>query len=130
MDLLAIPKIEAVIFDLTDSLGVKNIKQAMEVLNNLIYNKEPVQKILITLYNHFKKLYLVKLALRENISLEEILNLKPNQTFLITKYKRQAQYFEEEKLRNILEELINLDSNSKVGLIDLNIGLEAILCNV
>lgn len=130
VDLLAIPKIEAVIFDLTDSLGTRNIDRAMEVLNNLIYNKEPVQKILITLYNHFKKLYLVKLALKENTNLEELLNLKPNQGFLITKYKKQAQYFEEEKLRKILDELINLDADSKIGLIDLNIGLEAILCNI
>ena len=130
VDLLAIPKIEAVIFDLTDSLGTKNIDKAMEVLNNLIYNKEPVQRILITLYNHFKKLYLAKLALKENTNLEELLNLKPNQSFLVAKYKKQAQYFEEKDLRKILEELTDLDANSKIGLIDLNVGLEAILCNI
>ena len=130
VDLLAIPKIEAVIFDLTDSLGTKNIDKAMEVLNNLIYNKEPVQRILITLYNHFKKLYLAKLALNENTNLEELLNLKPNQSFLVAKYKKQAQYFEEKDLRKILEELTDLDANSKIGLIDLNVGLEAILCNI
>lgn len=114
VDLLAIPKIEAVIFDLTDNLGRKKIKEALEVLKNLIYNKEPVQKILITLYNHFKKLYLVKLAQKENIDISQVLNLKPNQTFLITKYKNQAGYFSEQQLRQILEELINLDSNSKI----------------
>ena len=127
--MLAIPKIEAVIFDLTDNLGNKKISEALEVLGNLIYNKEPLQKILVTLYNHFKKLYLVKIAQKENTELSQVLNLKPNQTFLITKYKKQAEYFKEEQLRNILEELINLDANSKIGQIDLNLGLEAILCN-
>lgn len=129
VDLLAIPKIEAVIFDLTDDLGNKKISEALEVLRNLIYNKEPLQKILVTLYNHFKKLYLVKIAQKENTELSQVLNLKPNQTFLITKYKKQSEYFKEEQLRNILEELINLDTNSKIGQIDLNLGLEAILCN-
>ena len=62
MEALTIKKIEAVIFDLTDNLGNKDIGKAMEVLKNLLYNKEPIQKILITLYNHFKKLYIVKLA--------------------------------------------------------------------
>lgn len=62
MDALTIKKIEAVIFDLTDNLGNKDITKAMEVFHNLLYNKEPIQKILITLYNHFKKLYIVKLA--------------------------------------------------------------------
>lgn len=129
IDLLSTPKIEAVIFDLTDSLGSKKIEKALEVFNNLIYNKEPVQKILITLYNHFKKLYLVKLAQRENADIVQVLNLKPNQSFLIAKYKKQAEFFDERKLRQILNDFIELDSNSKIGKIDLNIGLETILCN-
>lgn len=114
VDLLAIPKIEAVIFDLTDSLGSKKIAEAIEILKNLIYNKEPVQKILITLYNHFRKLYLVKLAQKDNEDILQVLNLKANQTFLIGKYKKQAEYFEENQLRKILEELINLDYGSKI----------------
>ena len=128
IDLLCIKKIESIIFDLTDSLGKKNTKVALEVLNNLIYAKEPVQKILITLYNHFKKLYMVKLCEKYNDNIVESLKLKANQTFLVSKYKMQANYFKENELRKILEELINLDSNYKIGLIDLNVGLEAILC--
>lgn len=129
IDLLAIKQIDSVIFDLTDSLGNKNIKKAMDTLNGLIYNKEPVQKILITLYNHFKKLYIVKLSEKYNRNTAECLNLKPNQMFLINKYKTQAKYFNENELRKILEELINLDTNYKIGEIDLNLGLEAILCS-
>lgn len=128
IDMLCIKKIESVIFDLTDNLGKKNTSKALEVLNNLIYNKEPLQKILITLYNHFKKLYIIKLCEKNDKNITESLNLKPNQTFLVTKYKTQSNYFKEEELRDILEELINLDSNYKIGQIDLQIGLESILC--
>ena len=67
VDKLTIKKLESVIFDLTDSLGKKEIGKALEVLKNLIYAKEPIQKILITLYNHFKKLYFVKLSLKYNL---------------------------------------------------------------
>lgn len=128
IDKLCIKKIESVIFDLTDNLGKKNIKNAMEVLRNLLYLKEPIQKILVTLYNHFKKLYLVKLALKYNKDITQALNLKPNQTFLVSKYKNQASYFNEKDLRIILKELADLDYKYKVGLIDINIGLETILC--
>ena len=128
IDNLTTKQIQAVIFDLTDNLGSKNITAAIEVLRGLIQNKEPLQKILITLYNHFKKLYLVALALKNNKDIAISLNLKPNQMFLINKYKKQANYFKEEELRNILEELANLDYNYKTGLIDLNVGLESILC--
>ena len=48
--------------------------------------------------------------------------------FLVTKYKKQSEIFKEKELRKILQELIDLDYNYKNGLIDINIGLEAILC--
>ena len=63
IDLLATKQIESVIFDLTDSLGKRDVKSALNTLNGLIYNKEPIQKILITLYNHFKKLFLLSISL-------------------------------------------------------------------
>lgn len=127
VDLLCIKQIEAVIFTLTDSLGKKDIASAMQTLKNLIYNKEPIQKILITLYNHFKKIYFTKIAIEQNLNLAEALDLKPNTLFLAGKYKTQALYFKTEELKKILEELILLDQNSKIGLIDVNIGLESIL---
>ena len=128
IDKLAIKKLESVIFDLTDSLGKKDIKKALEVLKNLIYAKEPIQKILITLYNHFKKLYFVKLSLKYGKDIITSLDLKPNQTFLVNKYKMQATYFTETELKNALQSLRDLDYNYKSGLIDLQIGLETVLC--
>lgn len=128
IDMLSTKKIDSVIFELTDNLGKKEIKNALNVLRNLIYSKEPIQKILITLYNHFKKLYLLTIALKNNKDIISSINLKPNQTFLINKYKLQAKYFNEKELREIIQRLIDLDYNYKNGLIDLEIGLESILC--
>ena len=128
IDLLSIKQIDSVIFDLTDNLGKKETKKAMDVLKNLIYEKEPIQKILITLYNHFKKLYIVKIAEENKKDLATAMKLKPNQLFLTTKYKMQAKYFSKQEIEDILEEFVNLDANYKVGLIDINIGLESILC--
>ena len=128
IDLLSIKQVDAVIFDLTDNLGKKDTKNAMEVLNNLLYQKEPIQKILITLYNHFKKLYIVKIAEEHRKDLATSMKLKPNQLFLTSKYKMQSNYFKKEEIEQIMEEFINLDANYKTGLIDINIGLESILC--
>lgn len=128
VDLLSIKQIDSVIFDLTDNLGKKDTRKAMEVLNNLIYEKEPIQKILITLYNHFKKLYIVKIAEEYRKDLASAMKLKPNQLFLTTKYKMQAKYFSKQEIEKIMEEFIKLDANYKVGLIDLNVGLESVLC--
>ena len=128
IDKLSIKKLESVIFDLTDDLGKKDISSALQVLRNLIYMKEPLAKILVTLYNHFKKLYITKMALNQNKDLASSLNLKPNQIFLTTKYKVQSKYFTEKDLRDILQDLCDLDYNFKNGKIDLQVGMEMILC--
>lgn len=128
IDILCIKQFESVIFDLTDSIGQKNVRKSLDVLHNLIYAKEPVQKILITLYNHIKKLYIVKLCDNYKQDILKNLKLKPNQTFLVSKYKKQASYFKEEELRNILFQFIKLDESYKSGVIDLNIGLESVIC--
>ena len=128
IDKISIKKLESVIFDLTDDLGKKDISSALQVLRNLIYMKEPLAKILVTLYNHFKKLYITKMALNQNKDLASSLNLKPNQMFLTTKYKVQSKYFTEKDLRDILQDLCDLDYNFKNGKIDLQVGMEMILC--
>ena len=128
IDRLATKDVQAIIFDLTDYLGIKDTKKALDVLDNLIYNKEPLQKIIITLYNHFKKIYFTKLAQTAEKDIAQTLSLKPNQLFLINKYKKQANYFNEKEIEEILKELIDLDYKSKLGMIDLEIGLKTILC--
>ena len=128
IDILSIRQFDSVIFDLTDNLGRKNVAKSLEVLRNLIYAKEPIQKILITLYNHFKKLYITKMAMNNNKDLASSLKLKPNQMFLTTKYKVQSKYFNEKDLRYILQDLCDLDYNFKNGRIDLQVGMETVLC--
>ena len=83
---------------------------------------------------------LVKVAINNFLSIKEeqtiklnkdvatSLDLKQNQVFLVNKYKMQASYYKTSELRKILEELCNLDYNYKVGLIDLELGFESILC--
>lgn len=128
VDKLAVKQIESVIFELTDNLGNKNISQALEVLDNLIYQKEPLPKILVTLYNHFKKLYLCNIAVKLNKDVVASLGLKPNQTFLVNKYKKQASYFKIKDLEQILHEFAEIDYKFKSGLIDADIALRSVLC--
>ena len=128
IDLLCTKKMESIIFDLTDSLGSKGKTNSIQILNNLLYAKEPIQKIIITIYNHFKKLYFTKLAQKTNRNIAQTLNLKPNQMFLVNKYARQAGMFSESELNKILQELRDLDYKYKIGLIDVEVGLESILC--
>ena len=128
IDKLVIPNIENIVFDLTDNLGNKQIGKSLEILDNLIYSKEPQQVILAVLYGHFKKLYLTARSVRLNKDVAYSLGLKPNQLFLVGKYRKQAIAFKEKDLKSIMQELIDLDYNYKKGNIDVDIGLRSILC--
>ena len=108
-------------------IGKRDVKNAIDVLHNLEYSKEPDQLILIMLYRHIKKLYIAKISNQSNIT--QNLNLKPNQAFLVKKYLNQARYFKEDEIEKILFELIGLDEKSKSGDIDLKVGLETIIAN-
>ena len=130
IDQLCIKQIESVIFDLTDNIGAKKISNALDILDNLLANKEPIQVILVTLYTHIKRLYLSKIS--NGVSKDSLiaaLGIKPNHVFLIKKYQGQSKNFSEIQLRGLLEALADLDYNSKIGNIDADVGLRSILCN-
>ena len=126
---LSVKQIESIIFELTDNLASRKMEKSLEILDNLIYQKEPLQKILITLYNHFKKLYICAESVNSNKDIVNVLKLKPNQTFLVNKYKTQAKHFKIKEIRKLLNDLVDLDYNSKIGNIDLDVGLRSVLCN-
>ena len=48
--------------------------------------------------------------------------------FLIGKYERQAALFKDSELLDILQKLRDLDYKYKIGLVDVQVGLESILC--
>lgn len=81
VDALAIKQVDSVIFDLTDDLGNKQTSKALETYDNLIYQKEPAQKILVMLYNHFKRLYICSLAIESRKKYCCILRIKAKSDF-------------------------------------------------
>ena len=101
---------------------------ALTCLNELIANKEPIQKIMIMIAKHFKSLLVAKVATAENKNLLAELNTKS--AYAANKYKEQARRFEKEELISIIMKLAKLDVDSKIGKIDLKIGLEKLICEV
>ncbi len=115
---------ETIIFDLTDSLGAKNKKKALQSLDRLLSGKEPIQKILIMITNSFQKLIITKECLNQGKSLQNELDAHP---FVIKKYTEQTRNFTLEELIKIFKELVKLDINSKLSNIDINVGLQKII---
>ena len=125
---IGIRTLETIIFDLTDALGNRDIAVSLQYLEELILQKEPLQKIIIMIARHFKSLLITKVCLKEKWSPADELNIKF--PFLLNKYKQQCSKFSEEDLKRILVNLADLDHDSKVGKIDLRIGTELCLLKI
>ena len=127
IDDLCIKKLDSYIFDMTNAMADRNIKKALEILNNMIYMKEPIPVIMVNLYNQIRRLYLTKLCVKYGKDIVTNLKLKPNQTFLVGKLKMQASKFTEQELEELLMAIIQLDRNYKIGKIDPEIGIQAVI---
>ncbi len=128
VDLITTKTIEAVIFDLTDNLGNRKIKEAINILDNLLYQKEPLQKIYIMIYRHYRNLYLYKYAKENNIQdINELLGLHP---FVANKLSYQIKNYSLEELNNIYKDFMQIDINNKSGNIDLYTGIINTICSI
>ena len=116
---------EVIVFELTDCLGAKNTQKSLAILDELLNNKEPIQKVLIVLAKHFRDLLMVRECINQRLNATAVLDA--NKQFLASKYMNQARNFSFDELMRIFKEFVKLDIDSKTGLIDPKIGLQKIL---
>jgi DNA polymerase-3 subunit delta len=118
---------QGIIFDLTDSVGERNVKKALELVNDLILKKQAEQYILIMLYKHIRNMYIIKVAQEEGRSSAAELGINP---YVFSKVTRQLKNFTDSDIKNMLNNLIELDFNSKSGNINIRVGLECFISSL
>lgn len=124
IDRMTVKTSELMIFDITDCYGKREIASALRYLEELLNQKEPLQKIFIMIAKHFKSLLLAKVALEQGKSVATELGCHP---FAAKKYAEQSQNFTKQELITIFKEFAKLDADSKVGKIDLKVGMQRIM---
>lgn len=72
IDAVATPQLDAVVFQLTDALGMGQYDKALTVLADLLHMQEPVQVIMATLGKYFRQLYAARLALEGRRSADDV----------------------------------------------------------
>jgi DNA polymerase-3 subunit delta len=124
IDKISIKTPETLIFDLTDGIGQRRPDYALDMLEKLLEQKEPIQKILVMITRHFKNLLLVKLCLNRGNSVEQKLGIK---SYPAMKYTAQCKNFTVDELVSIFKKLAKLDINSKTINSDLKVGIQKII---
>jgi len=75
IDAVAIPQIDAVVFQMTDAMARKDFNKAASVLADLLHSQEPPLKILSMMGKYFRQLYTARLYLDNKRSRSDFMAL-------------------------------------------------------
>lgn len=107
------------IFAFTDSISSRNIKHSLDILEKQYLADLEPDYILNMLIRQFKILLQIKEALELNFNTNKIINKLKLHPFIINKGINQARNFDKKTLKNIINQLIDLDKKNRSEFCDL-----------
>ncbi len=115
------------IFAFTDSISSRNIKQSLDILEKQYLADLEADYILSMLIRQFKILLQIRNALELNFNTSKIISSLKLHPFIINKGINQARNFDKETLKNIINQLIELDKKNRSEFCDLKSEINLII---
>lgn len=115
IDELTTPSLEASIFKLTDCISEKRTQKSLDVLKILNDNGEDLTQTFFMIVRQFRILIQTKDLVDKNESMASIGKKIKQKPFVVQKAKTQIKNFTAEKLREIYEQLLQIDIGFKTG---------------
>jgi len=103
------------VFDLTDAIAEKNLSAALKLLNDMIILKEPLPKILFMITRQLRQIMEMKLLLKSGLSKNEAAARMGLTPYASGKVYKQAGGFTIEKLKEAIEDSLEMDLAIKTG---------------
>ncbi|MFT5872112.1 MAG: DNA polymerase-3 subunit delta [Clostridium sp.] len=128
-DILAMmpQKSENDIFNLVDYLSQKNIKRALDILNELIYKGEKIPLILFMIGRQFNLLFNIKLGIDSGKSKEVLASELKLHPYICEKMISQSMKFTINALRRNIELCVNTEKTLKSTSTDDKINMEVFM---
>lgn len=103
------------IYELTDYIGKKKFDRAISVITDMTSKGETPQRILVSVYNYFRRLLLSAISGKTAEELSSAFNIKE---YAATKTLQQSKMFGKRSLKRAVDALADSDYKIKCGLID------------
>lgn len=108
------------IYQMTDYVGRKQFDKAMSVIRDMLSKGETAQRIIVSIYNYFRRLLHVAITSVSDMELAKQLGIKE---FAVKKAKEQASMFKVKSLKKAVDVLCDADFNLKNGNLDAENGM-------
>ncbi len=100
------------IYELTDFIGKRKFDKALEIVADMLSKGDAPQRIIVSLYNYFRKL--LHAAITEK-TVSELMSLFGAPEFSVRKTKEQAKMFKKRAIKSAVDYLTDLDYKIKSG---------------
>ena len=108
---------ESKIYKMTDAIGRKNFDLALKILGELTEGGETPQRLLVSVYNYFRRLLHVAIS---DKTVTELANLLETSEYPVKIAKEQAKLFKVKSLKAAVDLLSDADYNFKRGKTDID----------
>ena len=103
------------IYEMTDYIAKKHFEKALTVIKDMMAKGETAQRILVSVYNYFRRLLHAAISDMANSELEKVFGIKEA---AVIRIKQQAKMFKKRALKGAVDALAEADYRIKCGLND------------
>ena len=126
IDSICSKTLDAKIFDVLDRIINKDKINGLNMLEEILRQKESIVKVYIMLYKQIKQMYMIKcLKANNEVNIMAKLSIHP---FVYKNLDRASNRYTLEKIKQIMYLFNEYDEKTKIGEMDFEIGLKKIIC--
>lgn len=121
------PSIENNIFKLVDNICEGNTNKAYEMVVDMIENNVAAQYIFYMIARHYRLLLMIVTMEQDGFGQDEMMKSTNLRSYAFNKMRKQIRMAGDNKIREIYEMCYTYDKKSKVGLLDIETGINMII---
>lgn len=121
---------QAIIFELTDALGSRELDRAVEALRRLMADREPAQRVLVMMARQVRLLWLARQALDRGVGAGQLASHLELHRFVAQKLAAQVPNYTPAELRAAHRAVARADRTLKRSRLDPQLVLEELLLKV
>jgi DNA polymerase-3 subunit delta len=124
IDAVASRSVKSRIFDLTDAISQHQTTQALQILNDLVEQKEPIPYIMAMVGRQMGLLLRMKKMEEKKMSQADMARVLSINPYIVGKIRKQAASFTIELLKETMRKCVEMDRASKTGRMDPRMALD------